>query len=235
VSLLAPSSASRRTAILRIGVPVVVVAIVGGVLLARCGGGSSAKKPAVQHPGPSTTVAEEATFRLRLGKVEVQDTGPPAPVGKSLRRVLLAATQKYLDDAVLAPLRTGRVNAGYLSLFDAGVNGSAAKADRGVLTEVNIGRTSGPVAVTGSPVRIDGLGDPAGKIAMAATTFDLHIVGRSARGPIDLYRSAELTFVDEFGHWLVTAYRVSVHRTIGSATTATTAHAGRTTTTKGGR
>ena len=165
-----------------------------------------------------------------LGRVVVQNTGLPSTLKRPVRRAVLRATQKYFDAAIQAPVRRGHVDNTYEKLFDPGVKGLAAGKERTVLTESGTGFVMRkPVAMKASRVRIDALSDPAGQPALVATTFTLTIDAKTPTGrPLLIRRHTELTFANEFGRWVVTAYEVNVRRSLGKKTTTTTAHAGTT-------
>ena len=74
-------------------------------------------------------------------------------------------------------------------------------------------------------VRIDAVSEPTGRLALVATTFNLRIDAQTPTGrKLVVRRRTELTFAYESGKWVVTAYRVSVRRSVGGRTTTTTAH-----------
>jgi hypothetical protein len=156
----------------------------------------------------------------------VQNTGFPTKVRRRVRRAVMSATQRYFDDAIQAPLSRGKVNNNYSKVFDPGVNGLAAHRDRATMTELATGPIRGPVRMRASTVRIDGLGDPTGKPALVATTFTLKVNVATPRGKLTIKRHTELTFAYESGAWRVTAYDVTVRRSIGRKTTTTTARSG---------
>jgi hypothetical protein len=79
-----------------------------------------------------------------------------------------------------------------------------------------------PVKATATKVRLDGLGDPAGKVVLVAATFGVDVTGKGVR----IKRLTELTFANEHGKWVVTAYRVGVQRSTSARTTAAVAKAG---------
>ena len=101
-------------------------------------------------------------------------------------------------------------------MFDAGVKSAAAGPDRPALTEGSTGVVRGAVHATASPLRIDGIGDQSGKIALVATTFGLTVKASTPAGPLTITRLTELTFANEFGKWRVTAYKVVVRRRVGA-------------------
>ncbi len=230
MSLLTPRSVQRRlrrsrswSPLVRIAPVVVAVAVVGGILLARCGSGSSVK-PA-KRDASTTTTPRPTGLALRLGPVTVQQTGRAARVRRPVISEVLSSAQQYVDRAVLAPLVHGRVDDGYAALFDSGVRRAAVR-DGPVLTDAQVGRVVGPLQATATPVHVDALGDPAGGLAYVATSFLLQIQARNASGPISIRRLTELTFAYEGRRWIVTAYRSTVRRSIDKSARTAAARAG---------
>jgi hypothetical protein len=229
---LLPRSKKLRTALLVAG-SLVFVAIVVAVLVSL--GDSGAKHtPSLgkaKKPSGTTAKTKNPETLLVMGRVVVQNTGFPTAVKAPVRRVVMSATQRYFDDAIQAPLLHGKVDNAFATVFDAGVSGAARHGDRETLTDAATGPIRGPVRMGASKVRIDGLGDPSGKLVLVATTFTLDVNATTPTGKLTISRHTELTFAYESGHWLVTAYHVSVQRSIGKKTTSTTARAGKATTT----
>jgi len=220
VPRLIPRSRKLRTGLI-VAASLVVVAVVALLLASTADSGNKKAKST-----PSTVPGSKTGLKLQLGLIRVQSAGPQAPLRSPLRRLLLASTQTYVDSAVLAPLESGRVGTDYAKLFDPLVKTSATHADRPTLTEANTGLVNGPLDATASHVRLDGLGDPTGKVALVAASFTMKIRAPTPAGPISIIRATELTFANEFGKWVVTAYNVGVTRTINDSTTATTARTG---------
>jgi hypothetical protein len=75
-------------------------------------------------------------------------------------------------------------------------------------------------------VRIDALGDPTGKVALAATSWTMNVKTPTPKGRLTIRRRTELTFANELGKWVVTAYRVTVRRSIGAKTASQTITSG---------
>jgi hypothetical protein len=194
---------------------VLLVAIVATVVVATAG---SPKKKQTTAP-TTTTVPRSAPViprvELRIGRVFVQNVGPPAHVGRPVRRDLLAAAQRYVDDAIIAPLETGHLVAGYGKMYDPGVRSRALGHDLATLTEAKMGYRRDRVHATASPVQVDAIGGPDGRPALVALTFALNVDTPTAKGPLAIRRLTELTFAPEFGRWLVTAYQVGVQRSLG--------------------
>jgi hypothetical protein len=66
------------------------------------------------------------------------------------------------------------------------------------------------------------MADQTGKVVLVAATFGVDVSGKNAR----IKRLTELTFADEQGKWVVTAYKVGVQRSTSARTTSAVAHAG---------
>lgn len=222
---LLPRSKRLRTALL-VGASIVLV--VGVALLLAGTADTGSQSPAAKAKKEKAKAAAKAKpLKLVIGPVFVQNTGLPAVVKPPVRRAVMSATQKYFNDAIQSPLRRGRVNNAYQKVFAQGVRRLAANRDRAALTETATGPIRGRVLISASPVRIDALGDQAGKLALVATTFTLKADGRTTAGrALAIRRLTELTFAYELGRWQVTAYQVTVRRTLGPKTTTTTARAG---------
>jgi len=227
VSLIVPPrrrSPKPRTLWIAAGSVVAVVVI--ALVLANTADSGNNGTPRSASGKPAPTVPQSNRLTLKVGKVRVQNAGPPAKVTRAIRNTVLSSTQLYVNDAILAPLRQGRVVNAYAKVFDAGVRKAASSNDRAVLTETTTGRARGAVNATASPVRIDALGDPTGKIALAAATFTMNIKAPTPAGRVTIRRRTELTFENEFGTWAVTGYRVTVRRSIGAKTTSKTISTG---------
>jgi hypothetical protein len=203
---------------------IVLIAIIAALLVVMSG--SPREERATT---PTTTVPRTAPviprLKLRIGRVWVQTVGPNARLPDPVRRVVLAAAQRYVDDAIIAPLEQGHVVAGYGKMYDPGVRGGALGDDMAVLTEAKMGFRADRVRATATPVRLDAIVGPDGRPALVAVTFLLNVDTPTAKGPLKIRRQTELTFASEFGRWVVTAYRVTVQRSVGRGRGAKKAHA----------
>jgi hypothetical protein len=222
-----PPSQRLRNALL-VGASIVLVVGVALLLASTADTDSTHKaaKAKAKAKEKARIAAQARPVKLAVGRVIVQSTGLPSAVKPPVRRAVMSATQRYFDNAIQSPLRSRGVNPAYQNVFDTGVNGPAAHKDRAALTESATGPIRGPVRIWVSHVRIDGLGDPAGKIALVATTFTMRADARTPAGKLQIRRHTELTFAYELGRWKVTAYQVTVRRILGGKTTTTTARAG---------
>lgn len=205
-------SKKPRTAIIA-GASVVVIAILAFVLVKLATSDNGSQKPA--------KVENSAGLTLKIGSVGVESAGPPATISKSTQQSVLDSSQQYVDRALLAPLEKGTLDRRYAELFDSGIKADATGRDQATITEVRTGKST-PLKATATAVHLDGLGDQTGKVVLVAATFGVDLNVKGAK----ITRLTELTFANEQGKWIVTAYKVGVNRATSARTTAAVAHAG---------
>jgi hypothetical protein len=213
--VVVPSPRTRskkpRTALI-VGGSIVAIAILA-LVISNLVMSDDEKKPA--------KVDNSVGLTLELGDVEVQSAGPPAQISKAVQQSVLDASQAYVDDAILGPLEDGKLDGDYAKLFDAEVRKAATGRDQATVTETRTGSIK-PDKATATKVRLDGLADQTGKVVLVAATFGVDVSGKNAT----IKRLSELTFAEEQGEWVVTAYRVGVQRSTSARTTSAVAHAG---------
>ena len=196
---------------------VVLLALV--VALAACGG--SGKHQAKASANGTPKVSNKETD-LTVGTVTVETAGPDVNLGKPQQKAVLAASQTYLDSAVIAPLTSGAVGAGFAPLFDPSIRGAATGADNATLTDAPIGKVK-KFNQTASPVAISALADGSGAFVYLASNFTVNVKATTADGPATLTKNVELTFAPAGSKWTVTAYRVTALRKLPASTASSTA------------
>jgi hypothetical protein len=189
--------------------------------VAACGGG---KKHDNTQPSPTTKpkVLAIKTAILKVGKVDVESVGPNAQIDPPTGRAVMTIAQKYIDNAVFAPLQKGTLGAEYAKLFDPGVKPVAIGADRNALTDLSVGKATN-LSTAATPVLLSALAGSLGEMTYVATNFDLRVKGLLGKDRLGITRHIEFTFAKTGKNWLVTAYRVQViRRTVSATTTKTT-------------
>ena len=172
---------------------------------------------------------------LTIGSVDLQRAGAGGSIGAAAKRDVLAAAQRYVNKAILAPLETGKAGRGYADLFVPGIRPAAVGADRAVLTDESVGKTA-TLNEESTPVAMSALTGPAGVLLYVATKFRLTVHTTRGSGAVTIDRNIELTFEPVNHDWLVTAYRIDVIRhTPARKATSTTRPTRRTTTTRKAR
>src|SRR5947208_4339798 len=213
---------SSRTSTTAAGAACLVLSLV----LAACSGGGSKPSTTTRTKTTVPKVLAVRTSLLKVGKVVVESAGPPnVQIDTTTGKAVLAGAQKYIDDAVFAPLKEGRLAGGYGSLFDSGVKSTAVGADARVLTDLDVGKVA-RLSTKATPVELSALAGTLGELLYLATNFNVTLTGLGHTGPLTISRSIELTFARTAKAWLVTAYRVRTVRHLTSGTTTTTAKGG---------
>jgi hypothetical protein len=213
---------SSRTSTTAAGAACLVLSLV----LAACSGGGSKPSTTTRTKTTVPKVLAVKTSLLKVGKVVVESAGPPnVQIDTTTGKAVLAGAQKYIDDAVFAPLKEGRLGVGYGSLFDSGVKSTAVGADARVLTDLDVGKVT-RLTTKATPVELSALAGNLGELLYVATNFNVTLTGLAHTGPLTISRSIELTFAQTAKTWLVTAYRVRTVRHLTSGTTTTTAKGG---------
>lgn len=197
-------------------------ALVLALALTACGGGSK------HETAPTTTlpkVAEIKTSVLKVGTVDVETAGPSTPIPTKVGKAVLTNAQGYLDDALFAPLKEGKVGSGFAAHFDPTVRALATGHDEAALTNASIGKID-DLKTTATPVYLSALDGTLGDLVYVATNFDVTERGKTDAGPVTIKHRVELTFAPVGHDWLVTAYRVQTTRKLPTGTTTTTAKSG---------
>lgn len=196
------------------------------LLGAACGGG---KKSTSQSVSTTTRpkVLDVKTSVLKIGSVDIESAGPNNPIDTPTGRAVLEAAQAYVDDAVFAPLKTGKLGTGYPGLFDSTLKPAVIGADQPALTDLEIGKVT-KLSTTATPVHLSSLEGTLGEVMYVATNFDLTMEATGDTGPLTITRHIELTYAKTGSAWHVNAYRVQAIRKATAGTTTTTATRGTT-------
>jgi hypothetical protein len=194
------------------------------LLLAACGGGGK-KNSSTTTSTTTPKVLSVKTSVLKVATVNIQTAGPSTPIDTPTGRAVLGVAQGYIDDAVFAPLKTGKLAAAYPTLFDTGLKPAATGPDRAALTDLAVGKIKG-LSTVATPVHLSALEGTLGDLMYVATIFDLTVRGSDARGRVNVKRHVELTFAKTGSKWHITAYPVQAVRRSAAGTTTTTATGG---------
>ena len=202
---------------------------------AGCSSGGKGSAPSTRsNPAPTSKQSVSAARSARLltiGSTDVERAGSKGTLSAGVRRAVLGLAQEYLNSAILAPLETGKLGAGYPTVFAPGIRAAATGADEPVLTDLSVGKTTG-LNEQATPVAVSALVDSAGTLVYAATKFAVKIQATKANGTITIDRSVELTMEPLDKTWVVVAYRVNATRTAPAHKTTTTAPRRTTTSTR---
>ena len=185
--------------------------------LGGCSGrGSRPAAPPVTEPPPPPIA-----FSVTGGDVHAV-TPPAPPLPDDVRAKVTATLERYLEDAVLAPLRSGQPAGDLAPLFTASalarLNGGdrAGLADEGLprATRLRSDATSAALAALAGA-------DQAIVVVTAAVELRLHTGGAES---VAIVRTGDLVLVPDAGEWKIDGYDIRVARdTVDGGATTTTA------------
>lgn len=137
---------------------------------------------------------------------------------------VLDTLNKYLEAAILTPLRTGGPAGDLTPLFNrpALERVVAGGIDRFAFIDENLP----PVSDLRSERAVAGLTGLAGKdgtVSVVTAGLELRLIGHVAGAPVTVVRTGELVLMPERGAWRIDAYDIKVVRTLAQDTTTTTA------------
>lgn len=138
---------------------------------------------------------------------------------------VLDTLNRYLDVAVLTPLRTGGPAGDLAPLFTPVAVGRvmsgpdrAAFIDEGLPPATDVRRQNGVATLVG-------LAGPDAALGVVSAQLDLRLTGLVDGAPLTVVRTGELILLLDGPTWRIDAWDLTVTRTLAGITTSTTAHA----------
>ncbi len=135
---------------------------------------------------------------------------------------VLDTLNRYLEDGVLRPLRTGGPAGDLVPLFSgpAAARVVAGGPDRFAFIDENLPPVS-DVRQEKAVATLAALAGPDGTMSVVTAGLDLRLAGRIASAPVTVVRTGELVLMPEGGQWRIDAYEIKVTRTWAGDTTTT--------------
>lgn len=192
-------------------------AVAGLVVLTGCG-------PTVSRAYTSSE-ASNRTIAFTGSAFVLRSAGEvPKPAADAAWAGVLDTLNRYLEAAVLTPLRSGGRAGDLRSLFSgpAADRVMAAGPDRSAIIDENLPPIDGlrpRAAVAG----LTGLAGPDGIMSVVTAGLDLRLFGTAGGAPVSITRTGELVLVPEGATWRIDAFDVKVTRTLADSVTTTTA------------
>lgn len=206
--------------------------VVGLLLAAGCGRPSAASftTPTPQSTYPPFTppvlpLPPPAPIAFIGDAFDLHTAGPPTKASYDATWfAVLETLNRYLDAAVVTPLRTGGPAGDLTALFNPPALERVAPGgvDRFAFIDENLP----PISDLRSERAVAGLTALAGqdgKVSVVTAGLDLRLLGHIAGTPVTVVRTGELVLMPEGGTWRIDAYDIQVVRTIAQETTVTTA------------
>jgi hypothetical protein len=140
---------------------------------------------------------------------------------------VLDTLNRYLDAAVVTPLRTGGPAGDLTPLFNPAALERVVPGgpDRFTFIDENLPPLS-DVRSERAVAGLTGLGGTDGTVSVVTAGLDLELIGHIGGTPVTVVRTGELVLMPEGGKWRIDAYDIRVVRTIAEETTTTTAEHG---------
>jgi hypothetical protein len=139
---------------------------------------------------------------------------------------VLATLNRYLDEDVVRPLRTGGPAGDIAPLFSGPAAGRVVPGgpDRFAFVDENLPPLIG-LRADAAVATLTGLAGTDGVMSVVTAGLDLRLAGTVNGAPVTVVRTGELVLLPEAGVWRIDAYDVKVTRTIAQDATTTTVHA----------
>lgn len=199
-----PSQRSRTMQLVVIAVAaglLVMAAVIFFFVRSDGGSGSSPSKKSVS-----------ANVKLTLAGIQNANAGAPATLGADAANQIMAAVGQYVDQGLIAPVKTGKPPTGDVaSLFDAGAQAAIQGPDKGVLFENGQPKLTGDFKPAAEPVVITALSDGNGQFVLATAAFAYRADEGVEGGTLNTARTIALTFTPDNG-WKITGYDVTLTR-----------------------
>lgn len=198
----------RRKLLIGLGAGALVILVIVVAVLVLGGGDEGKTGPQFEA---STSVD------LTAGDTVVHGVNPLVPIGlpPELRDQVLAAIGTYVDNGIVNPLRTGKVDDDALATtFDAASVARLAGVERAILFDEGLPKAVGKIKVATPPVIMNALADRDANIVLLAANFDLTISARAEKGTVNIHRVGSFVFTpDEAGVWKISGWTISITRT----------------------
>ena len=136
---------------------------------------------------------------------------------------VLDTLNRYLEAAILKPLRTGGPAGDLTPLFTKPAVDMVMTPgpDRFAFIDENLPPVA-DVRKEAAVAGLTGLTGPDGSMSVITAGLDLRLMGHSNGAPVTIVRTGELVFMPEGGTWRIDAYDIKVVRKLAEGTTTTT-------------
>ena len=174
--------------------------------------GRAGSLPASTSTTPTTTVESPSTpVAFTVSSFDLQGPGTPDSVERA-KAAVMKTLGRYLEDGVLAPLRSGGPAGDLVPLFTARAGEHlAASADRKAFIDEGLPPSPRIVAVT-SGLRLSALAGPGGDVVLISARIDLKLVAGGQDATVTIDRGADLMLVADGDAWKIDSYSVRVTR-----------------------
>lgn len=155
--------------------------------------------------------------------VDVRSAGvPPPPFPDDVRARVVDLLDRYLDQAVVGPLRSGDPAGDLGGLFTAPALAAVGSADRPALVDEGLPGSS-DLRTDAATARLGALLGPDNSVVVVVASLDLRL-RKGGGDPVTVARSGDLVLIPDGPGWKIDGYDVRTARDSGSGPTTTAAH-----------
>lgn len=182
-----------------------VTALVAGCSGDGDAGGEAVAPTTTTAPPTTTTTVPPVTFTVTGTELV---GGPGGALPADVAEAATGTAQRWLEAAVLTPLRSGAVSPDLQVVATPAVQERLAGPDRAALVDEAVA-PPGPVVASRAELALTGLADDGGAVGVVVARFGLDLTSGTS---LHLVREGELILVPTAAGWLVDGYGVSVTR-----------------------
>ena len=181
------------------------------LVLSACSGKSGYVAAPPTTLAGDTPLERETGGPLRLQLTGIHDNGTKAPPAEVVGAVTWTL-DRWLAEAVVAPLRTGQPVADLAALFTPAALERASTDDRSALTDEGLPALATRIHPRAATLHLSSVAGPDEATAVVVATVDLqlHVVGPMLDA--DVVRQGELVLVPADGGWRIDGYDLRTSR-----------------------
>ena len=170
------------------------------------------KKDSTEKSGPAFKTS--TAVDLQPGATKIETVGFSGDLPPDVQNQVLSALGVYVDNGIVAPLRTGKAtDASLAATFDTAAIARLAGPDRAIVLDEGLPKAVGKIAVTTPPVPMTALVDRDNKVILVTTDVQFAVKARAAKGVVTINRTGSFVFApDASGAWKITGWTLSTDR-----------------------
>jgi hypothetical protein len=181
------------------------IAVALAVVLGACSGGS-----AKAHTTKPARI--ESSVALKVTTTNVESAGAAVAFPAELRDQAAQVVNTYVEDAVVAALRTGASDPNVTQVFTPDAAAKLTGPDRAVLTDDGVEKATGSIDASKADVALTALADTSGKLLLVSAALTLDMRAPVAGGTLHVTRFGDLLLAPVGSAWKVAGYDLAVTR-----------------------
>lgn len=162
-------------------------------------------------PGPAAPGPAPAPGSIVLQVTGVEANGTPL-LGEDVVVKVKAALDRYVADAIVAPLRSGGPAPDLSAVLTPAVLARLGGADRETLVQEGLPAASEAIRPEAATVALSTLAGPDGAPVLVAARLDLRLHAVGPRLDVDVVRQGDLVLVPEADQWKIDGYQLRASR-----------------------